>query len=126
MAPATSRRLDASDIDRARAVAVADIAAERSFILKKCGQELCGACPKCGGTDRFSISIRKGAFLCRQCHPKGGGDAIAFVQFLDGIGFRAAVETLTGGQSAPANSPTPLTLPAKNSGDYGQRQHAKA
>jgi hypothetical protein len=54
-----------------------------------------GPCPKCGGTDRFSISTKKQVFNCRQCGT--GGDIIELVKFLDGCGTRDAVEKLAGG-----------------------------
>lgn len=51
-------------------------------------------CPRCGGTDRFSINLRKQLFNCRGCGT--GGDVIKLVQFLDGSDFQMAVETLAG------------------------------
>jgi CHC2 zinc finger len=55
----------------------------------------------CGGRDRFSINARKQVFNCRGCGAKG--DVIALVKALDGVDFRAAVETLAG----PAPTPKP-------------------
>jgi hypothetical protein len=123
--PTYTSRLDNSDIDRAQTVNIADVARERGLPLKRSGRELVGPCPRCGGTDRFSISIRKNCFLCRQCFPKGGG-AISFVCWLDACDFRRAVATLIGERSASLKSNTVLDLPAKNSADYEHRQHDKA
>jgi hypothetical protein len=122
----TNRRLADADIDRAQAVSLGDIAHERGFTFDRTGNHV-GPCPRCGGRDRFSISIRKGAFLCRQCMPKGGGGAISLVMLLDGCGFRDAVETLIGERSAPVNFPKLRKLDAGvQSADHDRRQHSKA
>jgi phage/plasmid primase-like uncharacterized protein len=87
-------------IERAHAVRIEDEVARRG--IKLVGRiDRCGPCPQCGGHDRFSINVRKQVFLCRQCGAKG--DVIALVRFLDGCGFREAVEYLTG-ERAPAPS----------------------
>lgn len=64
--------------------------------------ELSGPCPnpKCGGTDRFHVTADW--FFCRQCHAKRG-DALEFVQWLDGVDLKTAVAKLTN---------TPLPAPA--------------
>jgi len=121
----TSRRLHDADISVAQAVSIADIASARGFAFDRAGNHA-GPCPRCGGTDRFSISIRKGAFLCRQCHPKGGGGAISLVMFLDAVGFRAAVEVLIGRRQAPLLHQTKPVPAARNSDEYDRRQHEKA
>ncbi len=121
----TSRRLHDADISVAHAVSIADIASARGFAFDRAGNHA-GPCPRCGGTDRFSISIRKGAFLCRQCHPKGGGGAISLVMFLDDVGFRAAVEVLIGRRQAPVLHQTKPVPAARNSDEYDRRQHEKA
>jgi hypothetical protein len=92
-------------IARARAVQCVDEIARRSHGLKRHGHELIGPCPVCGGTDRFSINIRKSVFYCRKSGK--GGDAIAMVQYLDGADFLGACETLL-------NEPPP-------SGESGRR-----
>ena len=87
-------------IERASAVRIEDEIERRG--IKLVGRvDRCGPCPQCGGKDRFSINVRKQVFLCRQCGAKG--DVIALVRFLDGCGFREAVEYLTG-ERAPAPS----------------------
>jgi hypothetical protein len=60
--PNSPSRLDDADIARAQAVSIADIAIERGFVFDRAGNHA-GPCPRCGGKDRFSISVRKGAFL---------------------------------------------------------------
>jgi phage/plasmid primase-like uncharacterized protein len=121
MPAAASNRLDAADISAAEAVSVANIAMERGFRFDRKGNHA-GPCPKCGGRDRFSISIRKGAFLCRQCFPKGGGGAIRLVMFLDNVGFREAVETLIGNNDIPVATSKNILIPARNSADDERNQ----
>jgi putative DNA primase/helicase len=120
----TSRRLDDADIDRAQAVSIGDVASERGLALDRADNHA-GPCPKCGGVDRFSISVHKGAFLCRQCHPKGGGGAISLVMFLDNVVFRDAVMTLTGARHTPERQSKPVPV-ARNSADHDRRQRHKA
>lgn len=45
-------------IERARTVPIDGVIAERGIKLKRVGGELIGACPKCGGVDRFAINPR--------------------------------------------------------------------
>lgn len=60
--------------------------------LKRHGPELCGPCPRCGGTDRFAVNDRKQVFNCRRCQT--GGDVISLVRHVNGCSFGAAVEFL--------------------------------
>ncbi|MET4086667.1 toprim domain-containing protein [Bradyrhizobium sp. S3.5.5] len=110
--------LTAEQIARARAVSVGDVATERGMEFRN--GEYVGPCPHCGGDDRFSISNRKGLFLCRQCHPKGGGGGIALVMFLDGVGFREAVETLIGECASRRKSTVPNGTLEKLTGQDGK------
>jgi hypothetical protein len=50
---ATARGYADSLADRARAVRLEDEIARRGIELKWQGKELIGACPRCGGDDRF-------------------------------------------------------------------------
>lgn len=52
------------------------------------GTEWHGACPKCGGKDRFVIWPKEYRYFCRQCGEKG--DAIAFVMLVKGLTFKQA------------------------------------
>ncbi len=72
--------------------------ATRGIKLRGRGPERCGACPRCGGDDRFSINTKKQVWNCRGC--ASGGDVIKLVEHLDGSDFKGAVETLAG--AAPA------------------------
>jgi DNA primase len=61
--------------------------------------EYAGACPFCGGTDRFRLLPSRaggGRWYCRKCTPRGG-DAIDYVMRRDRLGFREAVKRLTAG-----------------------------
>jgi len=53
-----------------------------------------GPCPGCGGTDRFSLNIKKNIFWCRKSAE--GGDAIALARHVHGCEFLEAVEMLAG------------------------------
>jgi hypothetical protein len=46
--------------------------------LKKRSGQMVGACPFCGGVDRFYIDLKRNAWGCRHCQT-GYNDAIAFV-----------------------------------------------
>lgn len=54
-----------------------------------------GACPKCGGRDRFHVRRYAGRewFFCRQCHPRRG-DAIEYLRWTRGMGYRDALAVL--------------------------------
>jgi putative DNA primase/helicase len=88
-------KYDHDIIERAREADILSVAL-RYTQLKKSGQDHHGPCPVCGGTDRFSVTPRKGrgVFFCRVCDV--GGDAIKLVEHVTGCNFRDAVETLTG------------------------------
>jgi hypothetical protein len=111
-------------IENARAIPIESEIARRGIKLKGT-VDRCGPCPRCGGTDRFSVNTRKQCWNCRGCAL--GGDVIALVQHLDGCSFTAAIETLTGelrpirGFAARAVPP-----PAKTDEEYERQQHAKA
>jgi putative DNA primase/helicase len=80
-------------VARARNVPIEDEIARRGIKLRgKVERE--GSCPVCGGTDRFSINVKKRVFNCRGCGK--GGDVIDLVKHLDGVDFIAACTTLAG------------------------------
>ena len=90
-------------IERARAVPIETIAPQG---LKRQGKELVGACPACGGHDRFSVKPNEGLWSCRGCPRKAngktaGGDVISLAMLLWRCDFAAAVERLTG-EPAPS------------------------
>ena len=60
-----------------------------------------GACVRCGGTDRFSVNIKKQIFNCRGC--SASGDVIALTQHIDRCDFMTAVRTLDSGAEMAAS-----------------------
>jgi phage/plasmid primase-like uncharacterized protein len=77
------------------------LAAERFTALRRAtATEFVAACPVCRGTDRFGVNTRKQVFNCRGCEAKG--DVIDLMRFAEEIGFREAVDRLTGGDMRPA------------------------
>ena len=123
--PTGTSRLHRVDTDRAHSIGIADVAMERGLVLKRTGRELIGPCPHCNGVDRFAINVTDNIWNCRGCGGKGRG-AVAFVHWLDGCGFHAAVEALIGQRSVPTKSAKSASLPATNSADHDRRQHDKA
>jgi putative DNA primase/helicase len=68
---------------------IASIAERLGARLKRSGpNERVGPCPVCGGCDRFGVNTRKQVFNCRHCSI--GGDAIALVRHVTGLGYHAA------------------------------------
>jgi phage/plasmid primase-like uncharacterized protein len=96
-APADTQmnRARAEWVERARTVDICEIIVRRGIKLRGRGQQFAGACPRCGGRDRFAIHTGKDAFLCRGCGGRGRG-AISLVMFLDGSQFLEAVATIIG------------------------------
>src|SRR5258708_1094572 len=104
-------------LDKARSVRIEDELLRRRIKLRGKKGALWGPCPICGGDDRFSVNLKNQVFNCRQCGGRGG-DAIALVQFIDGLSFREAVEALCGGEpQSPAHhagpAPTDALSPAR-------------
>jgi hypothetical protein len=110
-------------IDVAKSVRVEDEIARRGGLgLKRMGAELIGACPSCGGHDRFAVSIRKQIFLCRGCGRSG--DVIAMVQHLDGVDFKAAVVTLGDDERKPIASVAKPTAHHETESDQAKTERA--
>lgn len=86
-------------IERARAVPIETEIARRGIKLRRQSRvEHEGPCPRCGGTDRFSINTAKNCWHCRGCKPDHiAGDTIGLVRWFDGVSFQQAVELLIGG-----------------------------
>jgi phage/plasmid primase-like uncharacterized protein len=94
----------------ARSVRLESEIARRGIKLAPGRAERCGPCPVCGGTDRFSINIKKQVWNCRGCSI--GGDVIALVQHIDGCSFMEAVETLAGPAPRLAAKRQPKAAPS--------------
>ena len=95
------------------AVNLAEIALKDGVMLRG-GAAKCGACPKCGGKDRFHVRSFGGRnyFFCRQCHEQRG-DAIEYMRWLHGMSFKQALDAL--GAKAAAHKPVerPIAEPVK-------------
>jgi DNA primase len=64
-------------------------------VASTAGGEYHGACPFCGGKDRFRVQPyhqEGGRWGCRQCQRRG--DAIAYIRERDGVDFKTAVAML--------------------------------
>jgi DNA primase len=112
------------------------------------GGEYHGACPFCGGNDRFVVQPNKSpaSWWCRGCERKG--DAISFVQQYHNLGFAEAVERLglgnqlknnqsqkSSSKAQPLSFPTPTTnsaaatpdsVPALDNKEYIEKSAAFA
>jgi hypothetical protein len=96
-------------IAAARAVRLEDELARRGIWLRRCGAELVGPCPACGGVDRFSVHRAKQVWHCRVAGR--GGDVIDLVEYLDGCGFVEAVAALAGPGPSPGSTTAPTPAP---------------
>ena len=109
-------------VERARLIPVEDVAERLGLGLADRYGELVGACPVCGGTDRFVVSPRKQLFRCRKCEV--AGDAIALVAHVEGLDlhrrddFFRAVE-LASGESPPNCAPDPCESACKKDPLFG-------
>jgi hypothetical protein len=102
------RRLTQADIDHAKSVLIRpELEARPEVKLRATKHWLSGPCPRCGGHDRFQVSLKRERWLCRNCSPRYS-DVIGLIQFLDGVGFVDAVRTLLG---KPAGDQTPRRAP---------------
>lgn len=63
-------------------------------VARTWGGEYAGACPFCGGRDRFRVWPHSDHpnWWCRVCHR--GGDAIAYIRLMDGASFHEACQRL--------------------------------
>lgn len=78
----------------AERTSIIDLAESRTTLRRSAAQEYEGACPKCGGEDRFHVA--SDWFFCRQCHPRRG-DAIEFLSWVNGTSFVETCAQLVGG-----------------------------
>src|SRR6218665_1898784 len=89
-------KLDQGVIDRANDDIVAVVG--RYVELTKKGSEYVATCPfHKEKTPSFTVVPDKGMYYCHGCG--AGGDAIDFVEQFEGVGFREAVQRITGNLS---------------------------
>src|SRR5947209_11400967 len=100
---------------------IVDLVASYGIELRRSGSHFSGRCPFHADRGRPNMAVfpRSGLWVCFRCDARG--DAIAFVQRIDGISFREAAVLLGGDLStSPAVARRPRTLRA------AVRSHAAA
>jgi hypothetical protein len=85
--------------------------------LRKSGGYFIGACPMCGGRDRFNVKRTTGGdiWLCRKCKGDKYHSAIDFLMAYHNQDFKAALKRAGGDVQAPRREPNrgkPVILPA--------------
>ncbi len=90
-----------------------------SHSLRKAGAYHVGACPFCGGRDRFTVKHTPSGdrWHCRHCGDGKYHTVIDFVMRRDNVDFKTAMKILGGETAAPARpaarpKPQPLRLPS--------------
>ncbi|MFH1103236.1 MAG: CHC2 zinc finger domain-containing protein [Pseudomonadota bacterium] len=61
-------------------------------LTRKTAKEYAGACPWCGGEDRFIVFQETGRYWCRQCGKRG--DTIQYLRETKGLSYQEACEAL--------------------------------
>jgi DNA primase len=108
-------------IEKAREADILVLAGRFGTKLKRAGaSEYVGACPVCGGRDRFGVNIKKQLWNCRGCGK--GGDVIGLAQHAGGATFIEAVAALSGETWASFTpSPRKRTPPTRMMSVVGAR-----
>jgi hypothetical protein len=115
--------IDAEFIARARDADIVAMADRLGASLKRVtSTERAGPCPKCVGSDRFAVNIKRQIWNCRGC-ATGGADAISLVRHMHNCSFREAVDFLTDGRSMTASQarPKPPEPTSKDEGDNREK-----
>ncbi|RSB59829.1 DUF927 domain-containing protein [Atlantibacter subterranea] len=81
-----------------------------------------GACPKCGGTDRFRLDDKegRGTWFCNQC---GNGDGLDLIRLVTGRDVREVSDMVAGTLAMPEVAGKPL-MPARN--EAARKQNGSA
>jgi putative DNA primase/helicase len=118
-----SRLISPARIAAARGVDIRDAARQLGLKLRRATpSEFVGACPKCGGDDRFSINRKKSLFNCRKCGK--AGDVIGLVRHTLDVDFREAVSYLAGEgprDVRPSSRAAPVTESPAGAGEEAVR-----
>ena len=97
-------RLDQATVERARGAVSLTTLVARRVKLSRCGREWKGLCPfHQEKTPSFNVVESKGFYHCFGCGAHG--DAIRWLQEVEGLDFRAAVQSLLGGELPDARRP---------------------
>jgi DNA primase len=101
--------IDCEEIKRAHPIE--EIVAGYGIALRRTGRNLVGRCPfhPDGGRPNLYVYPGSDSFYCYRC--AAGGDVIRFVERIEGVGFRGAVERLLGGSRS--SNPRPVSTPAR-------------
>lgn len=116
-------------IDTARATDLVQLAGRYTQLRRKATGEYEGPCPRCGGSDRFTVDSH--GWFCRTCKPydqaHGWFGAIDFVMWITGLDFKGAVGWLTGAQmsNAAATRPAAPSAPERTEPDEHWRADAE-
>ena len=92
-----------------------EIVARYGIELRPSGRTLVGRCPfhKDGGRPNLYVYPATRSWYCFRCAV--GGDVIAFVQRIEGVGFRDAVARLTGERLSPSGARArPVARPGRH------------
>ncbi|OPZ66674.1 MAG: DNA primase [Candidatus Aerophobetes bacterium ADurb.Bin490] len=88
------------------------------------GGEYCGACPFCGGKDRFRVWPGTGRYWCRGCNKQG--DEIDYLRERRGLSFQGACSFLGRDPGERKDKPAPATWTPKESKTPGELWQSKA
>ncbi|MCC6174072.1 MAG: toprim domain-containing protein [Chloroflexi bacterium] len=90
------RRIDIDALKRSRPIA--DVVASYGIELRASGRTLVGRCPfhTDGGRPNLYLYPTTESFYCFRCGV--GGDAVTFVERIEGVGFLEAIRRLLGGR----------------------------
>lgn len=61
------------------------------------GGEYAGACPFCGGTDRFRVQPAANIWLCRHCTGGAWRDIVDFIALRDNVSLAESAKSISGG-----------------------------
>jgi len=118
-------------IEQAKRADLRALAEQHTQLRRNARHDWEGACPRCGGTDRFHVYLAKDGtwrWRCYQCSEKPA-DAIAFLRWLrPALSFPEAVAELSGAHTpaAPAQRPTPRPPAPRPAQPEAWRERAEA
>ncbi len=87
-----------------------------------------GACPVCGGKDRFRFTDKdgRGCYVCNKCRPEGG-DGFHLLESFRGCSFIEAVRFVAdylGGAAVIATAPSPEELARRKAREEAEQKRA--
>jgi hypothetical protein len=86
-------------------------------ILRQKGNEFWGLCPfHAEQTPSFAVNPEKEVFYCHACHE--GGDAITFIQKIEGVDFKTAIGRLGLGEYKPSPRQIEIRAEAKRISEW--------